>query len=117
MGILNRGFIAMTDKQLIKFVTAFRKGNLGKRKDSGSMCFAVCAPLQSLLALSGVETELTEGTVDLFEGASTNHFWLTLPDGRVLDPTADQYGLKAVYLGEPQSIHASPNGGLGVRLR
>jgi hypothetical protein len=77
-----------------------RKGILGKRS-SRMMCMAVSAPLQGLLAaLYGVETELE--TVDFPE---SNHVWLRLPDGRILDATADQFGLEPVYLGEVPEIY------------
>jgi len=95
----------MTDKQLVKFASQFRKGMLGKNP-SQWMCFAVSAPLQALLQTHGIEAILTE--VDLGE---CNHIFLTLPDGRVLDPTADQFNwcskdpLPPVYLGEPCAIH------------
>ena len=72
-------------KHLRRDALAFRCGILNG-KPSASMCFAVCAPLQSLLGLQGIETELIEGAVGKWE-----HFWLRLPDGRVLDPTADQF--------------------------
>lgn len=62
------------------------------------MCFAVCGPLQPLLSLAGVETELVEAWFKR-EYGEQNHYWLKLPDGRILDPTADQFGLPAVYLG------------------
>jgi hypothetical protein len=47
----------------------------------------------------GVETELVEA-----DFGWTNHCWLALPDGRILDPTADQFvghgaTLPPVYLG------------------
>jgi len=44
-----------------------------------------------------------------------NHYWLELPDGQVLDPTADQFNdedgfehlrpLPPVYIGKPLDIH------------
>lgn len=60
------------------------------------MCMVVAAPLQGLLsALYGVETELVE-----VEFETINHVYLRLPDGRILDPTADQFpGMPDVYLG------------------
>jgi hypothetical protein len=85
----------MTDQELIEIATDFRAGILGSRP-STDMCFAVSAPLQGFLsALYGIQTELEE--VDF---GDTNHVWLRLGDGRVLDPTADQFGKSAVYLGE-----------------
>jgi hypothetical protein len=85
----------MTDQELIAIATDFRAGLLGSHP-STDMCFAVSAPLQGLLsALYGVQTELEE--VDF---GDTNHVWLRLSDGRILDATADQFGKPAVYLGE-----------------
>lgn len=95
----------MTDADLIVFATEFRKGILGD-DPPWMMCFAVCAPLVTLLGLHGVEAELVEG--DLGEW---NHFWMRLDDGRVLDPTADQFNdlftekMPEVYLGPPATIH------------
>lgn len=102
----------MKDKALIKFATAFRDGIL----DGGSsvwMCFAVCAPLAGLLHAHGVKVELIEADL-----GACNHVWLRLPDGRALDPTADQFSnyqfaalgietmeLPPVYLGPPLKYH------------
>ncbi|KQT59997.1 hypothetical protein ASG52_19930 [Methylobacterium sp. Leaf456] len=95
----------MDDKQLVWFASEFREGIL----DGGSprmMCWAVSAPLEALLRMYGVETELAES--DLGE---CNHFFLRLPDGRVLDPTADQFNyvrseaMPPVYLGPPVDLH------------
>ncbi len=60
------------------------------------MCLVVAAPLQGLLsAVYGFGTDLEE--VDF---GCTNHVYLRLPDGRILDPTADQFdGMPDVYCG------------------
>lgn len=58
------------------------------------MCFAVCAALQGWLSCCGLETELVEA-----DFGHVNHVWLQLPNGDILDPTADQFGLEPVYLG------------------
>lgn len=87
----------MTDNELIEFATEFRDGILDG-DPSTAMCFAVSAPLQSLLKMFGVETELIEFEVDTPKGL-TNHFCLQLSDGRILDATADQFGHPAAYLG------------------
>lgn len=98
----------MTDKQLIKFVNSFRYGIVGRRR-SQFMCFAVCAPLAPLLRLSGVEAVMREGLVK-FPIGEGNHFWIELEDGRVIDPTADQFNeilglnLPKIYLGSPTKI-------------
>lgn len=95
----------MTDADLIEFAAEFRKGVLGGHS-SEWMCFAISAPLQSLLCLHGIETEMMESDLGV-----CNHMYLRLQDGRVLDPTADQFNwcnrekMPPVYLGEPRVIH------------
>jgi hypothetical protein len=70
------------------------------------MCAAVCWPLSTLLEVSGIPNRCVEG--DLGE---CNHIWIELNDGRVLDPTADQFNyfpgqnMPPVYLGPPTAIH------------
>ena len=83
----------MTDKEIRQAARSFRKGMLGKRQ-SRLMCFAICAPLQAMLSICGCDTELVEA-----DFGDMNHVWLRLSDGRILDPTADQFGLAPVYLG------------------
>lgn len=90
----------MTDEKLIAYVQAFRDGILEGRP-SDRACYMVCAPLEGLLKFEGVKCRLAEGVV-----GDINHVWLVLRDGRVLDPTADQFNttrvtLPPVYLGPP----------------
>lgn len=83
----------MTDKELLKVVTGFRKGILGKRSPL-KMCFAICSPLHGYLSACKFETTLTEGEIKLAshnKGITIGHFWLTLKDGRIIDPTASQF--------------------------
>lgn len=94
-----------SDKELKRFCLEFRDGILGSRS-SESMCFALSGRLRSLLnSIYGVETELIEGIVKTCVYVS-NHFWLQLADGRILDPTADQFNdalkkkMPKIYLGE-----------------
>lgn len=101
----------MTDKQLVKFVNSFRYGIVGRRR-SDYMCFAVCAPLVTLLEVSGVSATLKEGMVK-YKIGQCNHYWIELTDGRVVDPTADQFNeilgksFPKVYLGMPDpQVHA-----------
>lgn len=94
----------MKDAELIKIVRGFRNGLLGGR-DSTSMCFAVCFPLQGYLQACGVESKIME--VDF---GHSNHIWLLLRCGRILDPTADQFStpespLPDVYLGDVPEIY------------
>lgn len=93
----------MTDEELIEFATEFREGILDGRQ-SARMCAMVCWPLVTLLNMHGVACEAIESAFD-----DGNHVWIKLADGRVLDPTADQFGqLPTVYLGEPTDIHLPP---------
>jgi hypothetical protein len=85
----------MTDKRLLSTARGFRDGILG-RKPSKAMCFLVCWPLQTLLEAMGVESRLLETTVGRY-----NHTVLQLRDGRILDPTADQFDGPKVFLGTP----------------
>lgn len=92
----------MTDRQLLKIATGFRAGILDGRI-SDSMCFIVCAPLAGLLSVSGIEVEQREGEIDCGDYV-VGHHWLELADGRILDPTADQFSTEArpmpdVYIG------------------
>lgn len=97
----------MTDTELINFASDFREGILEGRTSEG-MCFVIAAPLESLLRICGVGSRLIMGDLE-----ETNHCWLLLDDGRVLDPTADQFNgpgvspLPPVYLGEPTNLHPS----------
>lgn len=94
----------MTDKKLLLIVKEFRHGILG-RKESDYKCFMVCAPLQGYLkAFHGLETELVEGyyKVETKPGfvLRPHHVWLKLSDGRIIDPTRDQFGYpEKVYIG------------------
>lgn len=99
----------MKDAHIIKFAKSFRHGMIG-RKAGDYACFMICAPLAPLLRHHGVKAEVRDGWIQLDIG-SMNHFWISLPDGRVLDPTAEQFNkhlglsLPRVYLGEPTKIH------------
>lgn len=89
---------------IYRIAKSFRSGILGKRP-SDQMCFAVCAPLQSLLATLGYESDLVEGHIKSSHYVG-NHYWLKLSDGRIIDPTADQFPkptgepMPEVYIGE-----------------
>lgn len=91
------GLFEMSDEEIIKFAREFREGILDGRASQG-FCYAICAPLAPLLALNGVPCDIEEGAV-----GPINHYWLRLrDDGRILDPTADQFPelrLPRVYLG------------------
>ena len=94
----------MNDKELLQFCEDFRDGILNGRS-SDCMCFVVCAPLQGLLSVHGVKSDLVEIDLPHPDYEIANHFFLQLGDGRILDPTADQFGGTAVYLGDALEYH------------
>jgi hypothetical protein len=93
----------MNDAELVEFATEFRKGLLNG--DSPSMaCGMVCHPLVTLLNMSGVPCSIATTLAIRTKYGTCNHVWIALDDGRVLDPTADQFNdeglsLPPVYLG------------------
>lgn len=98
----------MTDQELIAAATELRQGVLAGRP-SERMCAMVCWPLAGLLhACHGLDAECVETDLE-----DTNHIWIQLPDGRALDPTADQFNallglhLPPVYLGPRLAIHGA----------
>lgn len=90
------------DKQLKTFCREFRKGML-ERMSSKGKCAMVSWALQGYLSWAlKLKTKVYEGEV-----GEWNHLWLVMPDGRVIDCTADQFGKKypKVYIGAPLDIH------------
>lgn len=96
---------------LRRLVTGFRRGILARRRSNG-YCWAVSASLEGYLSFLGHDCELTEGRIGDYA-----HFWITLSDGRIVDPTADQFatpkGVKMpkVYIGaKPRWYRECANG-------
>lgn len=91
----------MTDKQLLRTASEFRKGLLGNHP-SDCMCRVVCYPLCGLLHTMGVDVEILD-----VEVGGALHAVIELADGRILDPTADQFGigLPPVYLGKLPDVY------------
>jgi hypothetical protein len=99
----------VTDAELIEFASEFRDGILDGTP-SDMMCAAVSWPLAALLRGGGVSCESVETKDVETDYGSVNHVWIRLADGRVLDPTADQFSTAArpyppVYLGQPTELH------------
>jgi len=69
----------------------------------------VSSPLATLLqSIYGVECELVESNHAALDTACYEHIWIKLADGRVLDPTFDQFCSEEpvpVYLGLPTEFH------------
>ena len=92
----------MNESEIRRYAASFRRGLLG-RSSGRKECYKVCAPLQSLLSIDGVETFLIEGEV-CYHRFWIGHYWLRFKNGRILDPTAEQFRTKyrkmpQVYIG------------------
>lgn len=100
----------MTDEELIEVATEFRLGMIGEGSSEGC-CFMVSAPLAGMLrAIYGVPCDLVESDHKDMDTACYQHVWIKLADGRVLDPTFDQFCSEdpvPVYLGAPTEFHQS----------
>jgi hypothetical protein len=98
----------MLDAELIEVASEFRRGMIGDRSSEGC-CFMVSAPLASLLrGVYGVPCDLVESDRTDMDTACYEHVWIRLADGRVLDPTFDQFCSEdrvPVYLGAPTEFH------------
>lgn len=112
--------LKISQKELMDIVKEFRDGIL-EGKDPDCMCYAVCLPLQSYLTMIGVETVLTAGDVDSENKGMWEHYWLTMKDGIIIDPTASQFEgevnkdpIPDVYIGLKPEWYLT--GGLGKRL-
>jgi hypothetical protein len=110
----------LKDEDLIQCAAEWRESMIednafGEDGSAWLMCGVICMPLQGYLAFLGLNTKMVEGFVKLPPNADyedVQHCWLQLPDGRVLDPTADKFNrfdgfkeLPPVYLGKPTEIH------------
>lgn len=99
----------MTDDELRQIAWDFRVGLIGEAGSPEGMCFAVSSPLAGLLNFYGVPVELVES--DHSDHPATGyleHWWIKLPDGRVLDPTFDQFCSEEpvpIYIGQPTEFH------------
>lgn len=100
----------MTDADMVEIATGFRDGLLGNRSSVGC-CYMVSAPLAAMLrGVYGVPCDLVESDHTNMDTICYTHFWIRLADGRVLDPTFDQFCADEptqIYLGAPTIFHQS----------
>ena len=75
----------MNAKEIRRIAHGFRKGVLDGA-DPACRCFMVSAPLAGYLEACGCRCMLVEGNIDTWQ-----HFWIELPDGTIVDPTASQF--------------------------
>lgn len=107
------------EKKLLSIAREWRRGTVStapfKGSDGSLLCFVICDPLTAYLQFLGYECRPVQGTVFLDEANEIwGHYWIELPDGRILDPTASQFNGKgkpkmpAVYLGKRPSYYHPP---------
>lgn len=97
----------MEDKALKSLCREFRKGMIDRMSSKGK-CAMISWALQGFLSFAfKLNTTVYEGDVGRW-----NHLWLVMPDGRVIDCTADQFNKKGkrakypqIYIGKPLDIH------------
>lgn len=96
----------MTDKQLLKISTGFRKGLLNGQPPA-EKCLMVSEALHGYLHFCRVLSNLEESEITFDDGANIYlHWYLRMKDGRILDATASQFNhlsevkMPEVYLGE-----------------
>lgn len=88
-----------TDHDLLRIARAARERITLGGKSSG-YCAVVCVPLATYLAWRGMAAVDVHGAVGEWQ-----HAWIALGDGRILDPTADQFNrpgasrMPPIYLG------------------
>ena len=92
--------MSLSDPEIRSYARNFAKGILGDH-ESDMMCFMVSAPLAGYLNAVGVKCESVEGSI---RGVNAHHYWVQFPDGRIIDATATQFGLKNVWL-KKSEIH------------
>jgi len=92
----------MRTSELKSLCLGFRRG-LIKQREGDMMCAVVSYALHGYLSFLGVKAEVEEVSLQL-----SNHVFLRLSDGRVLDATADQFGGPKVYIGAPMWFHNVP---------
>lgn len=96
------------DRELLRIARAVReKITLGNRPNN--YCTAVCLPLAVYLTRRGVPAVDVHGGVGDWQ-----HTWIALENGRILDPTADQFNrpgaprMPAIYLGKRPAHYEIP---------
>lgn len=95
----------MNQREIKRQATAFVKGLLGG-DSPGGMCYAVSAALQGYLSFAGVQCGLEKCWIADRKSGHWQHYYLRLPNGRILDPTASQFNrmlgrqMPLVYIGD-----------------
>ena len=106
--------MSLTDTDILTIALEFREAMASPIDGVTARCAMICWPLAGYLDFLGLAVETKDTTVGHW-----NHVWLLLPDGRVLDPTADQFDatLPPVYLGAKLAMHRREHHGRPRRRR
>lgn len=90
------------DSELIRIARSARERiTLGGQ--SSGYCAVVCVPLAAYLTRRGLPADDVRGAVGEWQ-----HSWIALGDGRILDPTADQFNRHSVSRMPPIYLGARP---------
>ena len=101
------------DRELLRIARAARE-RITLGGPSSGYCAVVCVPLATYLTRRGLAAEDIHGAVGEWQ-----HSWIALCDGRILDPTADQFNrnsasrMPPIYLGVRPThyeMNSSPKG-------
>ena len=103
----------MNEQEIKQFALEYRNGLLGD-KSSHSMCWVVTQPLSLLLQEIGIDNEIVRFDVDSSRSVEpldyevVEHYCIKI-GRKILDPTADQFGLEKVFFGGRPIWYADPN--------
>lgn len=97
------------DRELLRIASAARE-RITLGGPSSGYCAVVCVPLATYLTRRGLIAEDVHGAVGEWQ-----HSWISLGDGRILDPTADQFNrqgarMPPIYLGTRPAHYQQPDG-------
>lgn len=111
LGLVNYG--NMNEQEIKQFALKYRNGLIGN-KSSHSMCWVVTQPLSLLLKEIGLDNEIVRYDIDSSRSIQkldcevAEHFCIKI-GRKILDPTADQFGLDKVFFGSRPIWYADTN--------
>jgi len=111
LGLVN--FENMKEQEIKQFALEYREGLLGD-KSSHSMCWVVTQPLSLLLKEIGIDNQIvcydidSSRSVEPLDCEVVEHYCIKI-GRKILDPTADQFGLDKVFFGSRPIWYADQN--------
>lgn len=90
------------DRHLLRIARAARE-HITLGGPSNGYCAVVCVPLAAYLTRRGTVAEDVHGAVGEWQ-----HTWIALGDGRILDPTADQFKRAGAFVRRMPPIYLGP---------